>query len=181
MDLDLFLPPNHPEANPALNSLGARYPGLFRERRHSSRDPLFTRYWLASLPLDGTTGHWLAGDRPAAEITAGYGSYGSPYPSPTGYETILGPDLPAVALWNRIVLVPAEAGAPARLRPGLYRAPFHHPALLRAAFHRALEETLGELRTAYAALLRRYPGPCAAADAARLLGVTEAALRRALW
>lgn len=168
MNVDVFL--NDDATRARLEQVFTAYPGLFQIRWHSAEASThYAQLYHASLPLDATTGHG-----PAVERRAGYSSYGYYGSEPTSQP------LPALALFDRLALLPAAGSPPRLLRPGVWEVPFHSEDLLRAAFHQALAAALLELREAYRQLRATRPGILELRTAARLLQVTPAALRRAL-
>jgi len=172
MNVDVFL--DECDATPVrIERVLSGYPGYFQVRwRGAGASALYTSLCLASLPLDASTGHTLADDAtPAAYSYSTYGYYGGE-PSP-----LL---LPAIALFDRLALLPSDGGPPRCLRPGVWEAPFRSEDLLRGAFHQALEAAFAELREAYAQLRATHPGILELPAAARLLQVTPTALHRAL-
>jgi hypothetical protein len=172
MNVDVFLDQSSATRPPIERALSA-YPDLFHVRWHSA-DSLacYTQLYIASLPLDPTTGHVLVGEgTPPTEPYASYGYY-------SGIPISL--HLPALALFDRLALLPSEGGPPRQLRPGVWEVPFVVQDLFRAALHQSLEAALAELRQAYAQLRAARPGILELPAAAHLLHVTPAALHRAL-
>jgi hypothetical protein len=169
MNVDVFLDESS-GTRARLERILSAYPDLFQIRWHApGSHARFAQLYHASLPLDASTGHG-----PAESGHAGYGAYGY-----YGGEPLLQP-LPALALFDRLALLPASGGPPRNLRPSVWEVPFPAEDLLRAAFHQALEAALAELRAAYVQLRATHPGILELPAAAALLQVTPAALRRAL-
>lgn len=172
MNVDVFLDKCNATTDRIEPVLSA-YPGYFHVRWHAlEASALYTSLYLASLPLDATNGHTLADDgTPAAYSYGAYGYYaGEPAPL----------QLPAIGLFDRLALLPSNAGPPRCLWPGVWEAPFRSEDLLRGALHQALEAAFAELREAYAQLRATHPGILELPTAARLLQVTPTALHRAL-
>jgi len=172
MNVDIFLDEN--EATQArVERVLSAYPELFHVRWHAAdASARFVQLYLASLPLDATTGHTRSGELSAAE--AAYGGYGYYAGEPTPVRR------PALALFDRLALLSAGGGLPHPIRPGVWEVSFQVDDLLRAAFHQALEAAFAELRESYAQLRATQPGILELPAAARLLQVTPTALRRAL-
>lgn len=176
MNLEVFLPPDADELRALVSETLALYPELFRIRWHASVDPeRYHRLRLASLPLDDGTGHTLDGE-PAAGALPGdvYAYYG-------GYAAAGEIELPAIAIFDRMALLPGSGGPPRRERPGVWRVNFQVGRLLLAALHQALEEALSELREARGNLETLAEPERTEEEIRLLLDVTAEALRRARW
>lgn len=172
MNVDVFL--DQDEATRAcFERIFAAYPELFQVRWHSADEAeRYTQLYLASLPLDYTTGHGVAGE-PSRGVDT-YQSYGY-------YQDELTPQqFPALALFDRLALIPSHGGPPRLIRPDVWAAPFEAEELLRGAFHQALEAAFAELREAYVQLRATHLGLLELSNAARLLQVTPVALHRAV-
>jgi hypothetical protein len=169
MNIDVFL--NDDAATRArLERVLSAYPDYFHIRWHAQdASAHYAQLYHASLPLDATTGHG-----PTVDASAGYGAYGYYGTDPLPLQ------FPAVALFDRLALLPAGGGPPRLLRPGVWEVAFAAEDLLRAAVHQALEAALAELREAYVQLRATRSGILELPAAARLLRVTPTALHRAL-
>lgn len=175
MNVDIFL--DQDEATRArLERIFAVYPELFQIRWHSAAEAeRYMQLYLASLPLDYTTGHGVAG-----EVSPGVDTYQSYGYSGYYQDDLTPPQFPALALFDRLALVPSHGGPPRQIRPGVWAAPFETEELLRGAFHQALEAAFAELREAHVQLRATHLGLLELPNAARLLQVTPVALHRAL-
>jgi hypothetical protein len=146
MNVDVFLDAQG-TGRAALERVLAAYPGQFTVRWHSGTDTAhYLQLYHASLPLDATTGHSLAGE--GGDRNAGYGCYS--YYGGTAVEV----RLPALALFDRLALVHVPGGPPRPLRPGVWEVPFTVEDLLRGAFHQALTAARAEFRSIH----RNSPG-----------------------
>ena len=169
MNVEVFLPENG-ALRSSLEGVLAAYPGLFRVRWLDATDAeRHLELLLASLSIDAATGH----GEPDEDGDADYAGYG--YVGPATDTR-----LPAIAMYDRLALVTSSGGPPRRLRAGAWEAPLHFETVLRPAFHLALEDALSQLRADYARMRALSPRGLNERLAAEHLGVTEAALRRAL-
>lgn len=172
MNVDIFVYPDDPAAK-SLARVLAPYSSLLRVAWHASESSeRYQQLLLASMPLDAGTGHTIGGE-PTHPREMSYGYYGA-YGQPAGTAP-----LPAVAVYDRMALLPSSGGPPRQVRPGVWTVPFHVEDLVRAAFHQALEAALAEVREAHGRLLTLQPG-LLHEPAATLLQVRPEALDRAL-
>lgn len=141
MNVDVFLDAQG-TGRAAVKRVLAAYPEQFTIRWHPATDTVrYLQLYHASLPLDASTGHSLAGE--GGDRDAGYGSYG--YYGAEEREI----RLPAMALFDRLALIHISGGPPRLLRPGVWEVPFTVEDLLRGAFHQALTAARAELREAH--------------------------------
>jgi hypothetical protein len=172
MNVDVFLPYD-PAPQPVIERLLVSYANLVRVRWHGpDAGGLYRQLCLASFPLDASTGHSGPGEQPGLANSYGYYGYG-------GEDH--GVALPAIAIFDRLAIVPAIGGEPKQVRQGVWTTPFQNEQLLRGSLHQALEAAFTELREAHRALTARRGAPIRDEAAAVMLDVNVSALRRALY
>lgn len=176
MNVDIFTAPGQGFES-SISRVVQPYQDLLRIRWHGpDSEGWYRQLLLASYPLDASSGHTTQGEA-TGQGGEGYGYYGGYGSYGSGAGAVM---YPAIAIFDRLAMVPSTGGPPQQIRPGVWSAPFKVDDVLRAAFHQALEAAFAEVRESYANLRECRGGVLLNEAAAALLHVTPAALDRAL-